>query len=287
MKIEKKNVNEIPLLSTKILVMAFATCCCIIQIGGVISVTRGDHYFNGVYVAIDTMTFAGNEAIARGPMKLIFSFLLSFYYVLLHGFVLVFVCNLQLTWSEIVDFVGGNETRATCFYQQSHYGPGDSYKDKLLASFDSPSSLTPPNEREAESDVLFPQLWSMQYDFEPDMLNEPLMVGQTERRDSRFSEIFNAQKDLFEPIMEGAENPDDDLSETSSYKSTKDYFITDELQSRLGNYTRDLDDVTVNEDKKMQDELSSGQSTPTCGGSESLPSSFSNISMDEWDANIQ
>ena len=242
------------------------------------STIRGNGYFNGVYLAMDTMTFAGNETVTKGPTKLVFLFLLSFYYLLMHSFILVFVCYFQQTCSEIVDFVTGHENKSTCFKQDSHFSPGHDYKDKLLASFDSPGSITPPNE--AENDICFPQLWSLRYDFEPEMLSEPLMVGQTERRDSRFSEIFNAQRDLFEPIIEGAENQDEDFSDTSSYKSTNDYFITEEVNAKLKNYMKDIDKIEITEIKEINDELSSGESTPT-GSNFSLPSSFSNISMND------
>lgn len=264
-EIESKNMDDIRLLSCKIFLTSLAICMCIIQVGGLVSVINGHHYFNGVYLAIDSMAFVGNEVMTGKQFKLIHSFLFSFYLILLHSFILVFVCNFQHAFGEIAEMVNGNETRSTYFYEDYHFGPGEDFKDKLLASFNSPSSITPSNEKEADNDVCFPQLWSIQYDFEPEMLSEPLMIGQTERRDSRFSEIFNAQKDLFEPIIEGAENYDDDLSDTSSYKSTKDYFMSDKLSLDLEKDIRSMDETYG-----LNEESSSGQSTPT-GNYESQP----------------
>ena len=230
-KIENRKPDEINFLSTKTLGASFAVCLCIAQIGGVISSINGNGYFNGVYIAIDTMTFTGNESLARGEMQLGLLFLLSFYFMLLHGFVLVVLCDMQQTWNEITSsWVGA---RSACFYQEFRFSPEHNYKYKLLAAFDSPSSTTPTSEEhEAENDVCFPQLWSLQYDSEPETVNEPLMVGQTDRKDSRFAEIFHAQRALFEPIIETAENQEEEFSDASSYKSSNDFFITAESDSK-------------------------------------------------------
>ena len=248
-KIENKKTIDIRFLSTKILVISLILCLFIAQIGGAISASNGDSYFNGVYIAMDTMTFTGNESLVKNQTQLALLFLLSFYYMLLHSCILVFLCDLQQIWNEITS--SWSEAKSTCFYQDSYFSPEHNYKYKLLSSFDSPGSTSSPSDNEEENDVCYPQLWGFQYDYEPRVINEPLMFGQTERKESRFSEIFNAQKDLFEPIIETPENQEEDLSDASSYKSSNDYFIMG--SSKLQNCVKKLDEVQANENAEVRE----------------------------------
>ena len=258
MSLENKKTSEIRFLSTKILMTSLASCLCVAQIGGIISAIDGSGYLNGMYIAIDTMTFTGNESLVKGKAKLAFLFLLSFYFMSLHSLILVFVCDLQQTWNEITS--KWNDSKPDCFYQESHSSPEHNYKYKLLASFDSPTSLTPVSDEEAD-DVCFPQMWSLQYEFEPALPNEPLMVGQTERKSSRFSEIFNAQKELFEPIIELAENQEEeDFSDCSSYKSSYDFFLPAESEPQLQHCLNDLDQFQIADNMGKDEKLSGGES---------------------------
>ena len=241
-KIENKKIIEVRFLSTKILVTSLALCLCIAQIGGAISASNGDGYINGVYIAMDTMTFTGNESLVKTQTQLALLFLLSFYYMLLHSFILVFLYYFQQIWNEIT--WSWSEMKSACFYQDTFFSPEHNYKYKLLSSFDSSGSTSPTSDNEGENDVTFPQLWSLQYEYEPRVVSEPMLFGQTDRKESRFSEIFNAQKCLFEPIIETAENQDEDLSDASSYKSSNDYFIMG--NSKLQNVVKDVDDVKAN-----------------------------------------
>ena len=271
--IEHKQDQETRFLNTKILLISFTTCVCIIQFGGIFSLLKNQSYLYGVYTSLDALTFVGNETIlTRGlSVKVYFSFLLSLLLMFMHSLILVFVCNCQQALDEIVGFMTGGESITFC-YQAGAQSYSKDYKEKLMASFASPDSNENPNENEGDEEVAFPQLWNTTYEFEPDILGDHPVVGGPGRRELRLSDIFNSQKEMFEPIIERSENADAEMSDSSSYKSTKEYFEKEGI------------DIASNENS--DDELSSGQSTPK-GSNCSVPSSFSNISLREFELSQQ
>ncbi|XP_065051411.1 uncharacterized protein LOC135681057 [Rhopilema esculentum] len=271
-KIESAKQHQIRLLNIKILGVSAALCVIIVQIGGTVALITKHEYIDGVYVTMDTMTMIGAQPIVESSPKLYFTFFLSFYFIIAHALILVLVCNLQQASGELLDLVFDNETKTNCLKSDIVIST-ENYKETLMASFESPGSSTPQSEPDLDKgDIIFPQMWGVAYEFEPDILNEKLMIGQTDRRDSRFSEIFNAQRDLFEPIMERTENLEEDvMSERSSYKSTNDFFQSDHDNEKPGQ-TSDVGHFG----------LSSGESTPV-GSNQSLTSSFSNISLNEFE----
>ena len=280
-KIEGAKQHHIRLINIKILGVSAALCVIIVQIGGTVALVTKHEYIDGVYVTMDTMTMIGAQPIVESSPKLYFTFFLSFYFIIAHALILVLVCNLQQAFGELLDLVFNNETKTNCLKSELVISR-ENYKETLMASFESPGSSTPQSEPDLDKgDIIFPQIWGVAYEFEPDILNEKLMIGQTDRRDSRFSEIFNAQRDLFEPIMERTENLEEEMvSERSSYKSTNDFFQSDHDSEKPGEAgqkgqvdgSSDVGDLGP----------SSGESTPV-GSNQSLTSSFSNISLNEFE----
>ncbi len=333
--LEKKSNAEIAFLNSKILAISFMTCVCVLQIGAVASIFRKHSYLYGLYLSVDLMTFVGNEAVLeRGQaMKVYYSFAFSFYLMILHSVLLVFISSCCHAWKEISD-VCSQRRSVNCF--QSGAEPlATNYKEKLLASFDSSSSGTPPNEVVVGDEAYFPQFddQEMAPHTGLDIIDSDEMKG-TERRDSHFSEIFNAQKNNFEPIEEGLENFDADIIDASSEKSLERepdlrttgppeqdkptekeseqgkprddepmeepvYFFNE--SGNFSDYKRDIEKEGQKDDvEKLLAEsganipvliesganspflIESGANSPT-GSTPSLPSSYSNISLDNWE----
>lgn len=271
--IEHKQYEETKFLNTKILLISFTTCVCLILFGGIFSLLKNRSYLYGVYASLDALTFVGNEKIlTRGSsIKVYFSFLLSLLLMFMHSLILVFVCNCQQALDEIVGFVTGGESVTFCFQAEGRSHSKD-YKEKLMASFASPDSTEIQKENEGDEELAFPQLWDMTYEFEPDILGDHPVIGGPGRRELRLSDIFNSQKEMFEPIIEHSENMDAEMSDSSSYKSTKEYF--------------EKEGINIGSNENSDNELSSGQSTPK-GSNCSVPSSFSNISLREFELSEQ
>ena len=203
--LQKKQESKIEYLNIKILAIAFVTASMFLQIGGIVSVLRRNSYLDGLYISVDLMVFVGNEVMLKRDeiVKIYILLFFGLYLMLMHCILLVFISSCCHAWKEVSEVIRSTDRKLDCFKSPEEPLEAD-YKEKLLASFDSSSSGTPPNEHFAEDEAYFPQ-------FKEDVIFQNLDLvdcASSESRDSRFSEIFNAQKNNFEPIHESNEATD-------------------------------------------------------------------------------
>eukprot|EP00794_Sanderia_malayensis_P016734 gene16734-18429_t len=296
--IEKKDVSEISLVNSKILAISLATCFCVLQICVVAVLFRNRSYLYGLYLSMDLLTFIGNETILeRGQApKVYYSLLLGFYLMLLHSVLFTTIASFCHAWKEICN-VYSQRRRQISFFQPKTEPVSQDYKEKLLASFESYSSSTV-HANEAVDDVYFPQFHENENDF---LFSDGLQIADEpyERRESHFSEIFNAQKNNFEPIEEGMEYCDANVVEVSSEKAVENSSDNKEVDSSIESF---LEEKDVLQNKHPREEmvyyfnerdlkpkhedverlLTESRGNSPRASTVSLPSSYTNISLNDW-----